>query len=294
MNFGRIGIGFGRLGAQTGAATFTGILDRLSVAPVAAHSDRRLTGVSWGTDDGVLDPMRRIWRASDSAEMNFSYDASTNVLDYAAIVAWLGGSAGRVIKWFDHTGDGNYWEQTTPASAPFFLNNAGVDFRRATGTWMRQSNATLTTDWGFEFFGRATIASEEEDNTIASLILPDQSLTPYSAALVANLASARDVAALSRSGNTSSSSTLSTAFTGGTEAVFSGQWPTGSSRTARVDGTSGTTNTDARLFQSSARWYLGRLNASTVQLYLNAPVRETFIFHTPPSSADRLALEAAW
>lgn len=274
-----------------------GIIDQLSVAPVAAHSDRRLTGVSWGTDDGVLDPMRRIWRAADSMERNFSYVPETGVLDYAAIAAWLAeeSSVGRVVEWFDQTGGGNHWEWPTPASAPFFLNNAGLDFRSASTTGMRMSNATLTTDWGFEIFVRATVDAGGSQMALLSLAASEASPFRYAAILAANSLGTADAAgALTRASTTTDSSTLADAFASTVEAVFSGRWPAGDNRSVRVDGDESTPETTARTIPANVRWWLGWTGVTGTALYADAAVHETFIFHTPPSSAGRLALEATW
>ncbi|MEX1306400.1 MAG: arabinofuranosidase catalytic domain-containing protein [Rhodovibrionaceae bacterium] len=77
-------------------APFTGLLDGLEAAPLAAYSTRRLSGAYAG-------PCLRLRRASDDAEQDFGFDPA-GALDSAAIAAWLAGAAGHVAAWYDQSG----------------------------------------------------------------------------------------------------------------------------------------------------------------------------------------------
>lgn len=83
---------------------FIGVLDTLSILPVAAHSINRLLTVGH-----LGNALIRMTRASDNAEMDFGADGD-GVLDYAAIATWLDGSSGCISTIYDQIGSANLVE----------------------------------------------------------------------------------------------------------------------------------------------------------------------------------------
>lgn len=102
-----------------GVFGFVGPLDQVT-SPIAAYAMRRLTNASWGTDDGVLDPLVRLRRDSDNAEMNFSYDEN-NVLDTDAITTFKGAANLYTVTVFDQMGAYDGVQPTAANQPPFQL-----------------------------------------------------------------------------------------------------------------------------------------------------------------------------
>lgn len=101
---------------------FTGVLDGLNQT-YYAHSFRRLTK-NWL----ITDPIVRLRRSSDNAEMDFSYSADSNCLDANSketggstnIVTWMGSDTIYVVKSYEQGGSGLHLQQTTAANQPIF------------------------------------------------------------------------------------------------------------------------------------------------------------------------------
>lgn len=95
---------------------FTGLLDGLAAAALAAYSTRRLTGSYSGA-------CLRLRRASDDAEQDFGFAANGN-LDAAAIASWLSGAAGHVATWYDQSGNGADLGQATNGNQPLVVTSS--------------------------------------------------------------------------------------------------------------------------------------------------------------------------
>jgi hypothetical protein len=96
-----------RVGA--GAASYSGPFDGISFA--ALYGMKRFLSAYTGN-------LIRIRRSSDNAEQNIGYDASTGLLDTAAISAFIGGGNGFVTTWYDQSGNTRNATQTTAADQP--------------------------------------------------------------------------------------------------------------------------------------------------------------------------------
>jgi len=97
---------------------FTGILDTYSGA-AAAYSLRRLSSTYTGN-------LIRVRRSTDNAEQNIGYNSS-NVLDTAALLSFVGTSSGFVTTWFDQSGNGQNATQTVALSQPRIVNSGTLD-----------------------------------------------------------------------------------------------------------------------------------------------------------------------
>ena len=82
---------------------------------VAAYSLRKLSGNYTGA-------AIRVSRDSDLAESNIGFDSSGN-LDTTALALFVLGSNGRVVTWYDQSGNGRNATQATLANAPFIRLN---------------------------------------------------------------------------------------------------------------------------------------------------------------------------
>jgi hypothetical protein len=73
---------------------------------------------------GYGGPLVRLRRNSDSAERDFRA-TSSGELDTAAVAAWIG-LGGKVVTWYDQTGQGNHLTQATATDQPDY--NAATQF----------------------------------------------------------------------------------------------------------------------------------------------------------------------
>ena len=146
-----LGTGFGFFQARS---AFSGLINQLGISAACAYSVRRLSGTSWGTDDGVLDPLVRLRRDNDNDEENFTYDLNGD-LDTSAISTWLGANNAFLVTWFDQSGGGHDATQATAANQAAYIASGinslpafdydGNDYNAATGgAWNQGVNATLS------------------------------------------------------------------------------------------------------------------------------------------------------
>lgn len=111
----------GMLRSGSAKAPFVGVLDLLSVQPVAAWSvARRLTR----TYDG---PLIRLRRASDDAEMDFGADGAS-IEDGMSVGTFLEGSSGAGSVWFDQSGNGNKGTMASAQSQPSYAPQSDTEF----------------------------------------------------------------------------------------------------------------------------------------------------------------------
>lgn len=98
-------------GGPTPPPPFVGFLDAVSNVE---HVYLLFRGLSAYTDDLV-----RLRRDSDDAELDFTWDSTTNeFLDVAAVTAWLAGSTGNIVTIYDQTAAGDDITQGTEANQP--------------------------------------------------------------------------------------------------------------------------------------------------------------------------------
>lgn len=142
-----------RIGIYSGKNTFTGILDEVSQTGYYGYSYRRLT-----KNFLITDPICRLRRSSDNAEMNFSFSEDSNKLDANSletggatnIVTWMGADTIYVVTVYQQGGT-NHMTQSTAANQPIFnktgfyhnsINSGGVSrFLRATTAFYNSSSA---------------------------------------------------------------------------------------------------------------------------------------------------------
>lgn len=104
---------------QPSIPAFTGLLDTYSGAAAAYSAARRLSSTYTGS-------LIRVRRSSDNAEQDIGYDAN-NVLDQAALTAFVGANNGLVVTIYDQSGNAKDATQTTAVNQPRIVNAGVVD-----------------------------------------------------------------------------------------------------------------------------------------------------------------------
>lgn len=125
------------------AGGFTGILDRLATAPVAAWSVARVLRAAW-----LESPLIRLRRASDNAESDFGADPESGDLDTAAVATWIGGGSAFVVRIYDQSGNARDVAQATASNQPAY----------ATAVVGANTRPSLTTDTSNDFLVSASAA----------------------------------------------------------------------------------------------------------------------------------------
>jgi hypothetical protein len=90
-------------------AAFTGILDGLSTSATGAFSAFRRLRV------GYTGSLIRVQRSSDSTEQDIGYGVD-NLLDQSALTTFVGAGDGRIVTWYDQSGNGRDVIQTVPST----------------------------------------------------------------------------------------------------------------------------------------------------------------------------------
>lgn len=106
--------GGGGGGSPTTVPSFSGVLDGLSVQPVAAYSLRRLSSAYTG-------PAVQVRRSSDNTTQNIGFLADGS-LDTAALTAFVGSGSGFVTTMYDQSGNSRNAVQASTANQPIIVN----------------------------------------------------------------------------------------------------------------------------------------------------------------------------
>ena len=130
---------------QPGVPAFTGLLDTYSGASAAYSAARRLATAYTGS-------LIRVRRSSDNAEQDIGYDGS-NVLDEAALTAFVGANNGFVTTWYDQSGNANNAVQSTAANQPQIVSSGVVN----TQAGLSSGRPALTFDGTNDFFDLTTL-----------------------------------------------------------------------------------------------------------------------------------------
>lgn len=71
----------------------------------------------------------RVRRSNDNAEQDIDYVGSSinSALDTTALATFVGANSAFVVTWYDQSGNGNNWTQTTQASQPRIVNAGTYD-----------------------------------------------------------------------------------------------------------------------------------------------------------------------
>lgn len=108
------------LGRQVGTPIpFALPLDTYSGAAVAYSAARRLATAYTGS-------LIRVRRSSDNAEQDIGYDAN-NLLDQAALTAFVGANNGLVVTIYDQSGNAKNATQATAVNQPRIVNAGTID-----------------------------------------------------------------------------------------------------------------------------------------------------------------------
>ena len=150
MIFGKLGI-LGGLG-RSGVGGFTGVIDRLSVAPIFAASTRALT-------TPIPTVGATIRRVSDSDPYDAGFVGSPPTLDFSGINTHIGGSSGTWPKWWDQSPSANHAAQTTTSSQPAYVDGMGPSFNGSSQYMSipHAENQLLTSGYTFTFWIRPTV-----------------------------------------------------------------------------------------------------------------------------------------
>lgn len=100
----------------------------------------------------------RIRRSSDNAEQDIGFDGD-NVIDWAAVSAFIGGGSGFVRTWYDQSANANHAGQATTANQPALdVANTRINFDGSNDVLVTASNIGITGDAAVTGFciGRST------------------------------------------------------------------------------------------------------------------------------------------
>jgi hypothetical protein len=105
----------------------------------------------------------RVRRSSDNAEQDIGF--SGNLIDSAALTSFCGAGHGFVVKWYDQSGNGNDFEQTTTANQPVIVSAGVVLAEVLFGAGSRSLFSTNNTGAvpAFSWFFRATLDGTTEN-----------------------------------------------------------------------------------------------------------------------------------
>ena len=95
------------------------IVDIIGVAPKAAYSTRLLRSAYIGS-------AIRVRRSSDNVEADIGFDNAGN-MNQAALLSHCGAGSGYVVTWYDQSGSGADFNQSTAAQQPRIVNAGVVD-----------------------------------------------------------------------------------------------------------------------------------------------------------------------
>ncbi len=108
---------------ETGTPSTVGVntpfVGSLSVAPIAAFS-LRLTNSAYAGNCIIIQ------RSSDSTTQAIGFTGA-GVINLAALLAFVGSSNGYIQTWYDQSGNGNNFTQTTQANMPLLVNAGTVN-----------------------------------------------------------------------------------------------------------------------------------------------------------------------
>lgn len=143
------------------------ILDTVPAGlPNAAGSIARVLTTTWA---GALIRLRRV---SDNAESDFGFVPGTGLLDTAAVAAWAAGSALRVTRVYDQSGNGRHATQATLALQPLF-NAAGQNGRPTLdddgATWLSATGIGITGNSEVTFMAAMAPSREAPPDGVSTL-----------------------------------------------------------------------------------------------------------------------------
>ena len=101
----------------------------------------------------------RIRRSSDNTEQDIGF--SGTYVNRSAITSFVGASNGFIVKWYDQTGNGNDFTQTTASAQPKIISSSTFDGRngfiggRYDGVTIVLQRATVVTNYAFSTFAVA-------------------------------------------------------------------------------------------------------------------------------------------
>lgn len=106
----------------------------------------------------------RVRRSSDNAEQDIGFDATTKMLDIAALLAFIGANSGFVKTYYDQSGAGHDFTQATTTKQPRIVNAGTLDalgiFFNGTAYGMSTSATNGTTSaFTMYFRGKVTTTS---------------------------------------------------------------------------------------------------------------------------------------
>jgi len=117
-----LGLGLGRRLLSVNGSGVTpslGVLDFLSVSPLAAYSMRRMRAPYTGS-------LLRVRRSSDNAEQDI-HATITGDLNTTELLGFCGANDGFVTTWHDQTGHGHHFVQPTAATQPRIVASGALE-----------------------------------------------------------------------------------------------------------------------------------------------------------------------
>lgn len=144
--------------------TGTGILDMYTGA-AAAYSLRQLSNAYTGK-------CLRVRRSNDNVETDIGFDSSGN-FNEAALTAFVGTNSGYVTIWYDQSGNGRHFMQSTSANQPLIVSSGTVQKMGTIAAINFQSSHLLSSDpLGVHFAGEdipISVFAVTQNNDLASV-----------------------------------------------------------------------------------------------------------------------------
>jgi len=93
----------------------------------------------------------RVRRSSDNAEQDIGF--VDDLLDTASLISFVGANNGRVVRWYDQSGNNNYFEMVTSTKQPYIItggnlevqeNKTAIRFNIVESQYMVSSKSTNT------------------------------------------------------------------------------------------------------------------------------------------------------
>lgn len=158
MAFHWLGRGPAHLSRWSSTGNSGGVIDGLTVNPIAAFSVRKMR-------DAYLGPAFRVRRSSDNSETDIGF-GPTGDLDYVSLINFVQGQTGYIPVWYDQSGNGRNAVQIVAAVQPTVEENGVLNqigqrsaFHGTGFQYLVMPNATIPTgasSWSLNVVTRIT------------------------------------------------------------------------------------------------------------------------------------------
>jgi hypothetical protein len=136
------------------------MLDGITAGIKAAYSTRKLLTAYAG-------PAIRVERTSDGTPQDIGF--SSNVIDTATLATFCSGTTGKVIKWYDQSGNGNDQDNTDST-----ISNSPIIYQAGAVVFINTTRPALLFDGNHDALGAVSMSSSPVDTLYQAVVLrPD-------------------------------------------------------------------------------------------------------------------------